>query len=1651
MAGAGASPGFVDYFARETVVCPLATSLREMCSRVDSLITPNMNTKPSPFGSGFLGLEVPTLSSSRFFATALLGLLCLVLPSASALAAQAGQKPDGKPAPGRVVVNRTVPRVEPPDTTLRLSAEPKTHEIASARVFSEPLVSTGGEPDAAENQAIGRVLLRHARHIDADDVMHLTEFLAAHPRGKWSASVLYNLGIDYFHSGYWSKALDVLEKAWSLSQDATEPKAKALADRAGGELAMLYARLGYVSQLDALLQSFEGRTVVGSATERISGARQGLWSMQHMPWIAFRCGPLALDRIRAAKDPNLVANKYVQDSHATTNGYSLTQLLQLARDLGMFWQMGFRRPSAEFAMPCVVHFKLNHYAALIRRDGDRYLIQDPTFGPDLWVSAKALEEETSGYFLVPSGALPAGWRTVSDAEGARIWGKGQTSNNNPDDTSPDDKKKDDPQSCPAGGGMAAANAHLMVVSLNIVDTPVGYRPPVGPAVRFTVTYNQREANQPATFSYANLGAKWTFNWMAYVTDNPLAPAANVTYYALGGGKRIFSGFNPDTQTYAMPLRGQSLLRRTSTNSYEMLQADGSKLVFGQPDGSAGTSRKVFLTRLTDPAGNAVDLTYDANFRLVAIRDAIGQVTTLAYERAGDIYKITKVTDPFGRYATFEYDASGRLFKITDVISLLSQFTYEGSSDFIQALITPYGTNRFSKGESGRTRWLEMTDAMGDTERVEYAERTDVGVPGSEPASVLPQGMFLRNWVMYARNTYYWNKRAYIEARNDYTKARIYHWLHTADYSSATGILESEKQALENRVWYNYDGQPQNNEGATVPGNSDKPSKIGRLLDDGSTQLYQYKYNAFGYITNTVDPVGRRMSYVYDTNGIDLLEVRQTTGGQNELVAKYLYNSLHLPISIQDSAGQITTNTFNARGQLLTTTNPRLDNTTLRYDTNGVLLSIDGALSGTNDTVSFTYDDFGRVKTFTDTDGYMLAYAYDNLDRPTNSTYPDGTFEALSFDKLDRVAIRDRLGRESRRSYNAIRQIAAAVDALFRTNRLEWCECGSLTAIVDGLGRATRWQYDVQGRVQEKQYADGSKVAITYENTTSRPKYIRDEMGQFKVFDYYADDRVRLVSYASAQVPTPAVTFIWDTNYARLRNMQDGHGVTLYDYHPVGSLGAGQLATVNGPRSNDVIAYQYDVLGRERSRSINGVSQTLAFDGLGRVTNVVNALGSFTNTYDGATKRVVDVSFPNGQRTHRDYFDNVGDRRLRELRHAKLDGSLLARFAHTYNSVGQIMTWTQEVTGQTQVWTNAYDLADQLRSVVVTEGASIVETYAYDYDVAGNRLSESINGVSRSFSYNALNELAASAGGSNGPAAYEWDAEHRLTALNQGSHRTEFTYDGFGRRVQVTEREGGTLVSQRSFLWSGTELCEERDAGGGVVLKRFFEAGFQDVAGAGSTNLFASRDHLASVRLLNDQAGVVISRVKYSPFGAQTLTGALEPSFAFGGYYRHVPSGLLLTLYRAFDASQGRWLSRDPLMESAGFNLFAYADNNPVNKMDPLGLFTEGGCTKLPWDPNDPESQKKWIEEKLKEWAKEKGEEAWEACKEHPWTCASIAASLAAVALSSEYPKEGKDLEVPFKFGNVDITIGGKPGGSGWDAITTPPTDVKIGIGWKWKF
>ncbi len=784
--------------------------------------------------------------------------------------------------------NRTLPKTDRAPG-LHFSDSPSDAELSDLHVFREPLIPVGAPTSASENRALADAIEEFVRRGDPEQTDALTNFLNQFPGSSWRASLLANLGAIWRSTGYWSKALDGWEEAWTLLAHETSPGRSALADCVLGELAQLNARLGRADRLDALFSESEGRDVRGAATEKVAAAKQGLALMRTRPQDAFRCGPMALKQILvSSKQVTMDKEKTIVGSESTHQGMSLTQVRDLAAKLGMNFQMAKRSSGAKLIVPAVVHWRVGHYAALIAVKGGKFVAQDPTFGNETLLSKQAIDQEQSSYYLVPAGGLPAGWQPVSEGDGGRVWGKGNAGANSeppPPCVAPSIK-------CPTGDcsnpGMADYNVDSARVSLTITDTPVGYTPPVGPPIKFTVSYQHREVAPVQTPTYSNLGNKWSFDWISYLVIDPANETADATAYGPGGGTLHYGGFDSGTQAYAPQRETQVSLVKTGTDHYEKRFPDGSRQVFALSDG-APVARKLFMTQWIDPQGNGLTYSYDSSFRLVAVTDVLEQVTIVAYELVSDPFKVTKVTDPFGRHADLAYNAAGQLWKITDSIGLTSEFTYD-TGDFINKLTTPYGDTLFAMGESGATyRWLEITDPQGAKERIEYNNNVSA-IPFSEPSNTVPPEIATFNQYINYRNTFYWDKKAMDDAPGDYTKARITHWLHTEDVNVASDIPESSKNPFENRVWNNYPGQtwPAGTENST----SNKPSKVARVLDDGTTQLYQYEYNSFGKTTKMTDPLGRVTTYLYDSNGLDLLTVYQ----RNPAEARVSIRTVRAPIS-----------------------------------------------------------------------------------------------------------------------------------------------------------------------------------------------------------------------------------------------------------------------------------------------------------------------------------------------------------------------------------------------------------------------------------------------------------------------------------------------------------------------------------------------------------------------------------------------------------------------------------------------------------------------------------------------------------------------------------------------------------------------------------
>ncbi len=131
---------------------------------------------------------------------------------------------------------------------------------------------------------------------------------------------------------------------------------------------------------------------------------------------------------------------------------------------------------------------------------------------------------------------------------------------------------------------------------------------------------------------------------------------------------------------------------------------------------------------------------------------------------------------------------------------------------------------------------------------------------------------------------------------DYSKAHLYHWLQIDGADRASGILESEKPAFENRIWYRYPGstggQLQEHRLLSQANHHRPPHR--RRQGGFTTQAIRRAYNALGNPTQIIDPLGRETIIEYASNAIDVVAVKQRVGGSLQTIQSFTYDSGYPP-------------------------------------------------------------------------------------------------------------------------------------------------------------------------------------------------------------------------------------------------------------------------------------------------------------------------------------------------------------------------------------------------------------------------------------------------------------------------------------------------------------------------------------------------------------------------------------------------------------------------------------------------------------------------------------------------------------------------------------------------------------------------------------
>lgn len=705
-----------------------------------------------------------------------------------------------------------------------LPAAPSDLEVERAALFEERLVPLGGTTTADENAALSEALRTALGRRDPYNTDEIEGFLRDHPNSPWRASLLTNLGIVWRETGRYSQALDAWETAWSLTRADISWRGHATADRAVSEFALLNAQLGRRDRLTALFGELSGRPPTGSAAERLGRAQLGWATMEVHPEVSYRCGPFAVRNVWGALRPHETAPSVLTGATSTANGTSLAQLTELAAQSGEPMRAMFRGTGTGFVVPSVVHWRVNHFAALIAVEepspGERvYVLRDPTFGRDVRTTERWLESETSGYLLVPTRLQsPASWREVLADEASTVWGRGETSGLDPDAFGDGDLFGGQ---CNANRGMAAYGFHTQAAALHVADAPVWLNPAFGPAVHLNVAYNQADWSQPQLPQSTWFGSRWTHNWASFIdgtiSNNTLAlhmgGGGIVRHYRVGGTwqpeERTGDILQPSTGS--LPTTIQLTKRSGAIETYTLL--------------ASGFAPRWYLTQTRDPQGNAVNLAYDSDRRLLTVTDATLGTLTFSY-RSNDpmnegYYLVSQVTVPDGRYATFNYKPYGVswsliLSSISDMGGITSYFGYSQVArgqetnvvthtvvpdpTFLSYLYTPYGTTTFTTGwgtvnaggYSGRylQRWVEVQLPTGEGERIEARTisnpsldcqglvpcaftSTDADLyPATWKSALLAER--IRQGLSYSvsdralnlnfRNSYYWNRTGYARGR-----------------------------------------------------------------------------------------------------------------------------------------------------------------------------------------------------------------------------------------------------------------------------------------------------------------------------------------------------------------------------------------------------------------------------------------------------------------------------------------------------------------------------------------------------------------------------------------------------------------------------------------------------------------------------------------------------------------------------------------------------------------------------------------------------------------------------------------------------------------------------------------------------------------------
>lgn len=658
----------------------------------------------------------------------------------------------------------------------------------------------------------------------------------------------------------------------------------------------------------------------------------------------------------------------------------------------------------------------------------------------------------------------------------------------------------------------------------------------------------------------------------------------------------------------------------------------------------------------------------------------------------------------------------------------------------------------------------------------------------------------------------------------------------------------------------------------------------------------------------------------------------------------------LAVYAKDHAGSVTTTSraFTASGTTLAQTDGRGVTTLVKRDPSGrVILERDGA-------------------------GYETATAYDPVTGlPSLITDPQGFTTCFKYDGCARVtAVYGTGAQPSCRGYDANGNLASLTT--FRV------PSGSITTDPSSRtdGDTTTWQFAWQADLPvKKTYADSTFETMAY-GAMNRLLSTTNVRGAVSTRAYNPLTG-ELLSIVSTDASTPALAYTYN-HLGWLTVVSDGSGTRALAYNRYGDL-LSETCTTAATATAYGLQNSYDSCGRLTQYGVSSggsalFASTIGYAPEGRVGAAGLVSGSleqgFSFQYVEGSSLVGSISLPGGMLDERAYESG---RDLLSSGRLTLGGAALVGRTYAYDGRGSLVSRSQQRGGSAPVpHSFSYNGRGELAAASLGAGA-----FQYAYDNIGNRSAASESGASVSYSLNGLDQYTLlqpsgfapqyDADGnqtlvrtSTGVWSVSYDSLNRpvLFTSSDGSLLVECGYDAQGRRYSKKVTQGGALLLHERYLYKGLLQVAALDLLDGAAMKHALlwdptqPRATRPLALVknGQSYLFA-HDQNKNVTELLDSSGQIVGRYDYAPFGQAAFAGSLASPVQWGSEVCDEETGLVYYNYRYYNPQDGRWLSRDPLGEQGGLNLYAFTANRML--ADWLGLEAASGDSPVPGDPGTP--------------------------------------------------------------------------------------------------